>query len=42
MPTIKLSVNGRFVDIDSWDADQPLLYALRNTPAQPRELSELY
>ena len=31
MPTIRLSVNGRAVEVDSWDADQPLLYALRNT-----------
>jgi len=31
MPFTKLSVNGRSVDIDTWDADQPLLYALRNT-----------
>jgi len=31
MPSTKLSVNGRTVDIESWDADEPLLYALRNT-----------
>jgi nicotinate dehydrogenase subunit A len=31
MPSTKFSVNGRSVDIDSWDADEPLLYALRNT-----------
>jgi nicotinate dehydrogenase subunit A len=30
MPSIRLSINGRSVDVDSWDADQPLLYALRN------------
>jgi len=30
MPSTKFSVNGRSVDIDSWDADEPLLYALRN------------
>ena len=31
MPATKLSVNGRAVEIESWDADEPLLYALRNT-----------
>jgi len=31
MPSTKLSVNGRTVEIESWDADEPLLYALRNT-----------
>jgi nicotinate dehydrogenase subunit A len=30
MPSIRLSINGHSVDVDSWDADQPLLYALRN------------
>ncbi len=31
MPSTKLSVNGRSVEIESWDSDEPLLYALRNT-----------
>jgi nicotinate dehydrogenase subunit A len=30
MPTYKFRLNGRDVSIDSWDADQPLLYVLRN------------
>jgi nicotinate dehydrogenase subunit A len=31
MPNVKLSVNGHSVDIDAWDTEQPLLYALRNS-----------
>jgi nicotinate dehydrogenase subunit A len=31
MPTYQLTVNGKAVSIDSWDPDQPLLYALRNS-----------
>ena len=31
MPQYKLRVNGRPVTVDSWDADQPLLYILRNS-----------
>jgi nicotinate dehydrogenase subunit A len=30
MPTYKFHVNGDAVSVDSWDADQPLLYLLRN------------
>ena len=30
MPQYKFRVNGREVSVDSWDAEQPLLYALRN------------
>jgi nicotinate dehydrogenase subunit A len=30
MPTYKFRLNGRDVSVDSWDADQPLLYVLRN------------
>lgn len=30
MPQYKFRVNGREVSIDSWDAEQPLLYVLRN------------
>lgn len=31
MPTFKLRVNGAEKSIDSWDANQPLLYVLRDT-----------
>jgi nicotinate dehydrogenase subunit A len=31
MPVFRLSVNGRSIDVQSWDPEQPLLYALRNT-----------
>ncbi len=31
MPTYRFSLNGRRVAVDSWDAGQPLLYALRDT-----------
>jgi nicotinate dehydrogenase subunit A len=31
MPQYKFRVNGREVSVDSWDAEQPLLYVLRNT-----------
>jgi len=31
MPTYRFKVNGRSVDLDSWDPEQPLLYLLRNT-----------
>ena len=30
MPSYQLTVNEKAVSIDSWDPDQPLLYALRN------------
>jgi nicotinate dehydrogenase subunit A len=30
MPQYKFQVNGRAVRVDSWDAEQPLLYVLRN------------
>ena len=30
MPQYKFRVNGREVGVDSWDAEQPLLYVLRN------------
>jgi nicotinate dehydrogenase subunit A len=30
MPQYKFRVNGREVSVDSWDAEQPLLYVLRN------------
>ena len=30
MPTYKFRANSRAVSVDSWDPDQPLLYALRN------------
>jgi nicotinate dehydrogenase subunit A len=30
MPNYKFRLNGRDVSVDSWDADQPLLYVLRN------------
>jgi nicotinate dehydrogenase subunit A len=30
MPTYKFRLNGREVNVDSWDPDQPLLYVLRN------------
>ena len=30
MPTYRCQVNGRAVALESWDADQPLLYVLRN------------
>ena len=31
MPQYKFRVNGREVSVDSWDAEQPLLYVLRNS-----------
>jgi nicotinate dehydrogenase subunit A len=31
MPNYNLTVNGKPATVDSWDPDQPLLYALRNT-----------
>ena len=31
MPSYQLTVNEKAVSIDSWDPDQPLLYALRNS-----------
>jgi nicotinate dehydrogenase subunit A len=30
MPAYRLTVNGRVLDVDSWDPEQPLLYVLRN------------
>jgi nicotinate dehydrogenase subunit A len=32
MPTYPVRLNGRRVPIQSWDPDQPLLYALRGAP----------
>ena len=31
MQTYKFTLNGRRVSVDSWDPQQPLLYALRNS-----------
>jgi len=31
MPTYRFRLNGRPVSVDSWDADQPLLYVLRDS-----------
>jgi nicotinate dehydrogenase subunit A len=31
MPTYKFRLNGTAVSVDSWDAEQPLLYVLRNS-----------
>ena len=30
MPAYRLTVNGRGLNVDSWDPEQPLLYVLRN------------
>jgi len=30
MPAYRLTVNGRVLNVDSWDPEQPLLYVLRN------------
>jgi nicotinate dehydrogenase subunit A len=34
MPTYRFTLNGQRVSVDSWDADKPLLYALRGDLAQ--------
>ena len=31
MPTYQCRINGRTASIHTWDSDQPLLYAIRNT-----------
>ncbi|MEO8368848.1 MAG: (2Fe-2S)-binding protein [Candidatus Solibacter sp.] len=31
MPAYRLTVNGRVLNVDSWDPEQPLLYVLRNS-----------